>query len=740
MAADLRPHEKSCIQLFIRIRTIFKSIQGCYEELRCHPVLRLADDDQEVIDRIKTAFAQVEELQKASRDISVPIADIEKLGDKRKDLERRMKREARINPLAEDYMQPGIDRFVDETRQPMEIIHNQPWVTQEGRAPSNRRSCQPPLSPDAIEGEESCGNFDDILFDQESLPPTPADTPRDKRPSPDTAEEQPSPKRRCIPTIMTEELDRDFPSQKVTETPCRSGHWYVFRCEDHDMLFNGLARPAQSAARHAMKHGLPSTHVSAVDAFGIKVIDCDAAHAKEHNDRVQKPREQSRSRAQNGNDPRQHDRPDHNDDEMAQLLGDVNTSHSRHQPVRRAAPRRGRVAHSREPDGALKPREIVACEIYWAYWSADGQCYPAYVLPWSALQRFRSKNCAPVDRGLLSTVDRLPSCYDRRFGFDGVWAEGYKDGQAKVHKRQWPVMYFTRHKRFPWGCETGFVREEDLRVYEGDKEEPRYKALVDNWLSREDRMTPDEELIRLDLMSPPPRSSVCSDRESSRSSSNDPGLPRRSMSSDQQSSRGGSSERDMSPADLGGDIGLALLGGSRRSQPRETSRLESEDTVPPYRRQRRHIPLFDDTPTPTPDRFLHNEGELSDIDEDENEDAGLHLDDESSNGSDGRSNRPNLEKSPTREWEFSDCEIGRESSPYSGSSISPSLNASSHQGAETPGVEEDEEDGERFDEPFDPPGRSMSSSQRVDGARDDAARMALEFYYNMNPDDGELEL
>lgn len=190
-----------------------------------------------------------------------------------------------------------------------------------------------------------------------------------------------------------------------------------------------------------------------------------------------------------------HDRG--NDGEMAERVGDVNPSNLRHVPVRRAAATRERTILSRDPDGTENPAEITAKMIYWIKWPDDGICYPAYVLPWESFPRFRSKYLVPVDRGLLESVDELPACYDKGHGFAGVWAEGYKDGQRKMNKRLYPVIFFTLERKFPWECETGWAAAHDFRVFDGDNEDPQFKALVDHWLAREDRQTPDEELIRL---------------------------------------------------------------------------------------------------------------------------------------------------------------------------------------------------------------------------------------------------
>ncbi|KAG9496282.1 hypothetical protein J7337_012868 [Fusarium musae] len=291
-----------------------------------------------------------------------------------------------------------------------------------------------------------------------------------------------------------------FPGQKITETPAGSGEWYVFHCEEHSLPLDGLSRPAQAAARHAIAHGLPPTRPSAIEAFGIKIVDCDATIAKAHNDRVvlkSKCKGISQVTRGTGNNPYRPQRGARTDSDMASLLGDISPSHPRHIPIRQAAATRKRTILTRELDGTVTPVEITAKTIYWIKWPDDGICYPAYVLPWSSFPRFRSKYIAPVDRGLLESVDELPACYDKAHGLAGVWAEGYKDGQRNMHKRVYPVIFFTLGKRFPWECETAWAAEEDFRVFDGDNEDPQFKALVDHWKARENRQTPDDELIRM---------------------------------------------------------------------------------------------------------------------------------------------------------------------------------------------------------------------------------------------------
>ncbi|KAF4335405.1 hypothetical protein FBEOM_10741 [Fusarium beomiforme] len=370
-------------------RDLHKSTQRLHNNLRCHKLLPLEDNDLEVVNHINTVYARMRELQQAQQDTTVLERDIEKLGDKRSDLKRRMRQEERENPMTVDKIrtriQPDIDHFMEASQRAMEMLLVRYPIAPERQQkyPSDRLSRFPP-SPDINGGEGSDQDFDGPMFGHDSLLLTPGDTPRSKRTTPEGPEAPPSPKRHCVPSMTVKELSRAFPDQKVTETPARCGNWYVFRCEEHGMFFNGLTRPAQAAARHATRHGLPPKNVSAIDAFGIKVIDCNTAAEKTHNERVQKRQEESHDRARSEiapTDPRGHGRPEHNDNVIAELLGDINPRHPRHQPRPRAAAKRPAVVQSREYDGTLRPREVVAGGIYWVRWDTDDLYYPAFVLP-----------------------------------------------------------------------------------------------------------------------------------------------------------------------------------------------------------------------------------------------------------------------------------------------------------------------------------------------------------------------
>ncbi|KAL5591991.1 hypothetical protein FOVSG1_010880 [Fusarium oxysporum f. sp. vasinfectum] len=663
MASDCGPQAEICFQHLALAKTVFENSETLLRQLLQHQVLRVKDEHIDLDREVRGMGAKIAELRETGQDDTGLLARVKEMGEKLKRITRQLPREARKDPVAFDDIKPFIDEFMTKTRKHMELMlmHNE----------RERTQSIPNLPPSPAANKDD-DNYNDAPFDlgNDSLPSSPRPAlrspPSSKRTSPDSAEDRPSPKRRAHRReITTAEIDEGFSNQKITDTPARSGEWYVFQCQEHDLPLDSLARPAQAAARHAIAHGLQSTHASAIEAFGIRIVGCDAAFAKSHNDRVViQPKRKAGCQVNSATVDRVY-RPRHdrgNDGEMAERVGDVNPSNPRHVPVRRAAATRKRTILSRDPDGTENPAEITAKTIYWIKWPDDGICYPAYVLPWESFPRFRSKYLVPVDRGLLESVDELPACYDKGHGFAGVWAEGYKDGQRKMNKRLYPVIFFTLERRFPWECETGWAAAQDFRVFDGDNEDPQFKALVDHWLAREDRQTPDEELIRLKLMSPP------LDRGSSSSSSSDrkssPEEPPENgdideelrkafvdltecLSSDQGSSREESPDSD----DDESDIGNALLRGARKSDSRHTRSYQSQrkDTETHHRHRNAPMPPDDGTPAgrPNPD-----EDEDSDIYGDDN--VGPFLDKSPIKESDTASSRHDLEESSVRSRECSD--------------------------------------------------------------------------------------
>ncbi|RKL06737.1 hypothetical protein BFJ68_g10134 [Fusarium oxysporum] len=726
MASDCSPQAEICFQHLALAKTVFENSETLLRQLLQHQVLRVKDEHIDLDREVRGMGAKIAELRETGQDDTGLLTRVKEMGEKLKRITRQLPREERKNPVAFDDIKPFIDEFMTKTRKHMELMlmHNE----------RERTQSIPNLPPSPAANEDD-DNYNDAPFDlgNDSLPSSPRPAlrspPSSKRTSPDSAEDRPSPKRRAHRReITTAEIDEGFSNQKITETPARSGEWYVFQCREHDLPLDGLARPAQAAARHAIVHGLHPTRASAIEAFGIRIVGCDAVFAKSHNDRVViQPKRKAGCQVNSATVDRvyrhRHDRG--NDGEMAE----------------RVAATRKRAILSRDPDGAENPAEITAKTIYWIKWPDDGICYPAYVLHWESFPRLRSKYLVPVDRGLLESVDELPACYDKGHGFAGVWAEGYKDGQQKMNKRLCPVIFFTLERRFPWECETGWAAAQDFRVFDGDNEDPQFKALVDHWLAREDRQTPDEELIRLKLMSPP------LDRGSSRNSSSHPkSIPEEPpengdideelrkafvdltecLSSDQGSSREESPDSD----DDESDIGNALLRGARKSDSRHTRSYQSQrkDTETHHRHRNAPIPPDDGTPAgrPNPD-----EDEDSDIYGDDN--VGPFPDKSPIKESDTASSRHDLEESSVKSRECSDpidertaippsddeYSLGGNNSQYQMSS--PSSEASSRQRADATGDEEDEEDSIQFDEPSTPRRRVGSSERRVRQAMASAA-------------------
>ncbi|KAF5602385.1 uncharacterized protein FSUBG_7692 [Fusarium subglutinans] len=663
MDSDIASQTESCFSLLATVKLIAENATKCHAELLQYQVLRLKDEHLDLDNRIRDLAAEMLKLQADSKDITSHANYAKEMGEKKKRVVRDIARKARKDPIRLADVKPYINKFMAETGEAMGVLlvyHD------EQRAQSTENL---PPTPATEAGGDN--DNDTSLNPENSSPSSPCPTlrspPTSKRTPPD-AEGHPSPKRRAHRReITTAEIDR-FPCQKLTETPSGSGEWYVFKCEEHTLRLDGLARPAQAAARHAKKHGVPPTRASAIEIFGIKIVGCDAAIAKAHNDQVvlQVKRKAGLQVNRDADDKTYRPRHDQGTDaEMASLLGDINPSHPRHIPVRQVAATRKRTILTRELDGTEKPAEITAKTIYWIEWPDDGICYPAYVLPWESLPRFRSKYLVPVDRGLLESVDELPACYDKGHGFAGVWAEGYKDGQHKMNKRVYPVIFFTLGKRFPWECETAWAAEEDFRVYDGDKEEPQFKALVDHWLARKNRQTPDDEFIRMKLMSPPSHqgslTSLSSVRESSLEMSPENGNIddelRNSFAelteclvSDREPRRAESPDSD----DDRDDIGDALVRGAMESASRHTSAYLSQHM--PYRqgtethRPCRSVSMPPDESTPA-GRIYPDEDEDSDIYGDDN--VGPFPSSSPSEEFHTPSSRHDFEEPPSKSQEFS---------------------------------------------------------------------------------------
>ncbi|KAF5652079.1 hypothetical protein F25303_3552 [Fusarium sp. NRRL 25303] len=693
MDSDRRSQLESCSSMLAAVKLIEESAIEFHRQLLGYQVLSLKDDQLDLDNRIRD------------------------LGQKLKQTARDISRKAREEPVTVEDIEPYVQEFTEKTNVAMGAM-----LAYHDRLMAQAGANLPP-TPATDVGND--GDNDAPLDTADSSPPSPHPTlrspPASNPTSPDAGVPPfPNHRARCR-EITTAEIG-GFSGQKITETPAGSAEWYLFQCEEHSLRFDGLPRPAQAAARHAITYGLPPTSPSAIEAFGIKIAGLQANRGTDGS--AYRPQRERRT------------------DEMASLLGDINPSHPRHIPIRQAAVTRKRTIVIRELDGTEKPSEITAKTIYWIKWPDDGLCYPAYGLPWESFPRFRSKYLAPVDRGLLETVDELPACYDRAHGLAGVWAEGYKDGQRKMNKRVYPVIFFALGKRFPWECETAWAAEEDFRVFDGDREDPQFKALVDHWKARENRQTPDDELIRLKLMSPPgdqTSSDVSSSvRESSQEMSPENGNIddelRNSfmelndcLGSDRGSKRAESPNSD----DEAGDIGDALVRDATESESRFTSahlsqHMPQRQGSETHRCGSRSMSVDNGPPT---GRLYPDEDEDSDIYGDDN--VGPFLTRHPSEEYNTTSSRHNFGESPVRSWEFSDFINGRTTIPPSDDEESlqeneshcemnfPSSEVSSGQRAD---FTVSDEDVMQVDEPSTSRERASSSEQRLIQAVASAAR------------------
>ncbi|KAF5643531.1 uncharacterized protein FTJAE_3331 [Fusarium tjaetaba] len=680
MDGDDVSQTESCFRLLATVKLIAENAAECHRQLVGYEVLSLKDDHWDLDNQIRDLGAEMRKLQADNQDIT-SHSDY-------------AKERARKEPLTLADIQPHIKEFMAKTDKAMEVIlvyHDK-----------LRARSLPPTPPTDV-GDDS--DNDAPLDPANSSPASPNPSLRSpshsRQISPD-AGGHPSPNRRARCREITTAEIGGFSGQKITETPAGSGEWYVFQCEEHNLPSDGLARPAQAAARHAMAHRLPPTRPSAIEAFGIKIVDCDATIAKAHNDRVvlkSKGKGVSQVTRGTGDNPYRPQRGARADSDMASLLGDVSPSHPRHIPIRQVVATRKRTILTRELDGTVTPAEITAKTIYWIKWPDDGICYPAYVLPWESFPRFRSRYIAPVDRGLLDLG-----------------------------------------KRFPWECETAWAAEEDFRVFDGDKEDPQFKALVDHWQARENRQTPDNELTRMKLMSPP------SDRGSStRLSSIPESSPEMSLADgnmDEEpehsfmdsieclaSDRGSRLAESPDSYDDRDDIGDALARGAMESESRHTSAYLSQcmqqREYTEMRFRRRSTSMSPGYGTPT-GRLSPEEDEESDIYRDDN--VGPFHSRDPSDEPDTVSKRYGLGDSPVRSWEYSDVVNGRTTIPPSDDEESLGENSDHYQMDETSSschgadATMDAEDTLQFAGSFNPRKRVASSEQRMQQAMAIAAR------------------
>ncbi|KAL4731483.1 hypothetical protein ACLX1H_000451 [Fusarium chlamydosporum] len=326
-------------------------------------------------------------------------------------------------------------------------------------------------------------------------------------------------------TITLEQLSRDFKNQVITERPRNSGNFYVFRCDEHGKRFERGKKPILAAARHITaksSHKLKGDFDSAVEALGIRVLDCDASHKREHNAQV------CTSSVQEQSPPPREASPD-----VSRTTANIAPPSDGRRPQRAAVEKSTRLIFSFTPDPErpLRPAEIEPNKNYLC--KHGDKVYPCRVLPWGPYQPLDCHTCAPVDLGLLESESDLPPCYDRSSGLNGCWAEGYRDDEAKMSKRQYPILWYNSE------CQVSFVLARNLRAYDEGLLNPEEKDFVNSFWEGENGMSL--------WMNPPP----IGESSSSSSSSSSTTSPRRGYESSQDDLAGYPSLSPITPYDTG---------------------------------------------------------------------------------------------------------------------------------------------------------------------------------------------
>ncbi|KAJ4324543.1 hypothetical protein N0V84_003822 [Fusarium piperis] len=88
-------------------------------------------------------------------------------------------------------------------------------------------------------------------------------------------------------------------------------------------------------------------------------------------------------------------------------------------------------------------------------------------------------------------TDHLPSCFEFNLDTNSIprWAPGYKDGGTNVHKRLYPVMFFT-NLEFPRRHEISFVPASHMMPHDKKNTSIRYRDQVEDFLPRQYHYTP----------------------------------------------------------------------------------------------------------------------------------------------------------------------------------------------------------------------------------------------------------
>ncbi|KAK6860910.1 hypothetical protein PG995_004546 [Apiospora arundinis] len=230
----------------------------------------------------------------------------------------------------------------------------------------------------------------------------------------------------------------------IIQYPPGSDQWYILRCDVHRRHFK--QNPLYGAANHlrAAEHQGPERHLdidmsewpvrwaSTIKKMGLRVLNCDATKAEKNNaaftqalDAGYKPL---------GPDPNQQSTPKETHQIPSRprpaLREEVATDTSR------SATRAESEEHEREV--ITQPLEGKPYLGYWRSGSRGQGWYALIVLP------LGSFNVIGLDGSFLETelTKSIPACYERQNGTVLQWAEGYRDGERLVNKRQFPVMWF----------------------------------------------------------------------------------------------------------------------------------------------------------------------------------------------------------------------------------------------------------------------------------------------------------
>lgn len=279
---------------------------------------------------------------------------------------------------------------------------------------------QVPASPSPAENEYGQSDSPSSRYATPAQPDTSPEVTNNRAPVVELSEPN-SP--RTVTTIDFEDVYRGGTSAtthfildyeySLKAAPNVSGRWWILRCEQCD--WHGLSE--RPGTFHMELH--PELRIddleSAVEAFGVLVLNCTPDLADTNNLHVRKV--------------------------MQDRASEPTTARARHKNKRR------KVVKISVSPRSFTERQLITDpsvgEMYLAGWS-DGKLYGAVALPLGDFMPRASIPGSMWDSGLLSSV---PKCYRinkraRHFS----WAEGYEDGGTSVDFRQFPLFYFDSPK------------------------------------------------------------------------------------------------------------------------------------------------------------------------------------------------------------------------------------------------------------------------------------------------------